>query len=64
VPEAEAALIGRELTDETVEQATALAREAARPIDDIRASAYYRREMVAMLVRRGLEGIRDGRPLT
>jgi carbon-monoxide dehydrogenase medium subunit len=64
VPEAEAALVGRELTEGTLALAAALAREAARPIDDIRASAYYRREMVAMLVRRGLEGIRDGRPLT
>lgn len=64
VPAAEAALAGRALTDETIDRAAALARDAARPIDDIRGSARYRRDMVEMLVRRGLEGIRDGRPLT
>ncbi len=64
VPEAEAELVGRELTDETIGRVARLARDAARPISDIRASATYRRDMVEKLVRRGLEGIREGRPLT
>ncbi len=64
VPEAEAELVGKQLTNETVGRAARLARDAARPISDIRASAAYRRDMVEKLVRRGLEGMRDKRALT
>ncbi len=64
VPEAEATVTGSALTDEVIGHVARLARDATRPISDIRASADYRRDMVEMLVRRGLEGIRDGRALT
>ena len=55
-PEAEAALAA-DTSPEGVRRAAELAAAAARPIDDIRASATYRRAMVAVLVRRGIESI-------
>ncbi|HIC88426.1 MAG TPA: 2Fe-2S iron-sulfur cluster binding domain-containing protein [Anaerolineae bacterium] len=58
--EAEAYLVGRALTDETVGRAGELAAKAARPIDDIRGSAAYRREMVHVLTQRALYQLRDG----
>ncbi len=57
---AEAWLVGRELTEETIARAGELAAESARPIDDIRGSAAYRRAMVKVLVARALRSLRDG----
>lgn len=51
-PEAEAALLGAPLSRQGMERAGALAQAAARPIDDVRASAHYRREMVGRLLLR------------
>jgi CO/xanthine dehydrogenase FAD-binding subunit len=51
---AEAALRGQTLTDQVVEDASRIAAEEARPIDDVRSTAEYRREMVRVLTRRGL----------
>lgn len=59
-PQAEAALLGQPLQAQSIEQAARLAAEIAQPIDDVRGSAWFRREEVAALVRRGLEAIRDG----
>jgi len=59
-PEAEAYLAGRELTDANIRQAAELAARAAKPIDDIRSSAAYRREMVRVMTKRGLESLPDG----
>lgn len=42
----EAALEGRMLTEAVIEAAAAAARDEIHPIDDLRASAWYRREMV------------------
>ncbi len=58
---AEAYLIGKELTDQVIERAAELARNAARPIDDIRSSADYRREMVRVFTARALQAIHNGR---
>lgn len=59
--EAEAFLIGRTLTEQTVEEAARLAARQARPIDDLRGSASYRVAMVETLVARLLRQLRDGR---
>jgi carbon-monoxide dehydrogenase medium subunit len=59
--EAEAYLAGKKLTEAVIARAGELAAGAARPIDDIRGSAAYRRAMVCVLVRRGLRSLREGR---
>jgi aerobic carbon-monoxide dehydrogenase medium subunit len=51
-PEAEAILAGARATAETFRTAGAAAAAAARPIDDVRASADYRRAMLAVVVTR------------
>jgi xanthine dehydrogenase iron-sulfur cluster and FAD-binding subunit A len=58
--EAEQVLIGEALTEESITAAAGLAAAAARPIDDIRGSANYRRVMVGVLTRRALEQLRAG----
>jgi carbon-monoxide dehydrogenase medium subunit len=57
--QAEAYLQGQRLSEEVIARAAELARDAARPIDDIRGSAAYRREMTRVITRRGLAAIRD-----
>jgi CO/xanthine dehydrogenase FAD-binding subunit len=59
VPEAEVALVGTRLDPTAVARAVAACVLAARPIDDVRASAAYRREMVGALARRGLAALAD-----
>jgi len=51
----EEALRGAEPSANALAQAAALAAEAARPIDDVRAPAAYRSAMVPVIVRRALE---------
>jgi len=53
----EAALAGQVLTKECIAQAVQIAAEECSPIDDVRGSADYRRRMVAVLVKRGLNRI-------
>lgn len=52
--EAEAVLEGQVLSASLIEQAAAAAAAAAKPIDDVRGSAEYRREMVAVIAGRAL----------
>ncbi len=56
-PHAESALVGRPLTPEVWERAAEAAAGEARPIDDLRGSAGYRREMVRVAVRRALRSL-------
>ncbi len=57
--EAETFLVGRSLTAATIVQAADFAAKAARPIDDIRSSAAYRRKMVCVLTKRALQSLVD-----
>ncbi len=58
--EAEAYLRGKPLTEATIAEAARLAVQAARPIDDVRGTAAYRRRMVEVYTRRALEAIAQG----
>ena len=52
---AEACLRGKEVGEADIEAAAAAAEDSARPIDDVRASAAYRKKMCGVLVRRLLK---------
>jgi len=49
------ALVGKPLTDATIEAAAEAARDAARPIDDMRGSIKQRKHLCAVLTRRTLQ---------
>ena len=55
-PQAEAYLEGRMVTPEAMAEAGRMAVGDAKPISDFRASAEYRRDLVAVLTKRALEG--------
>ena len=60
VAAAEASLVGSTLDRDTRLRAAKLAADAISPIDDVRATAGYRRTTVAALVERALDQIADG----
>lgn len=59
-PEAESLLQGESLNEVTIAAAAAAAARESRPIDDFRATGAYRRQMVEVLVKRGLNTIAQG----
>jgi len=63
-PQAETYLSGKKLTAETIAETARLTMEMATPIDDVRGSAVYRREMVKVLTSRGLRSILNGEEQT
>lgn len=58
--DAEQYLVGQRLSDAVIQEAAEMSSNAAKPIDDVRGTAEYRREMVKVLVARALRQIRDG----
>ncbi|HMK07783.1 MAG TPA: 2Fe-2S iron-sulfur cluster-binding protein, partial [Anaerolineales bacterium] len=59
--QAEATLTGRPLTAEQADRAGEVAAQEARPIDDLRGSADFRRQMVRACVTRALRSLADDR---
>ncbi|HEX6785668.1 MAG TPA: FAD binding domain-containing protein, partial [Acidimicrobiales bacterium] len=57
---AEERLVGGPLDDRAIEDAAALAASGVTPIDDVRATATYRSEEIAEMVRRALVALRGG----
>jgi CO/xanthine dehydrogenase FAD-binding subunit len=51
----EEVLKGRPINGDLIESAAKTASEEAKPIDDIRSSAEYRREMVRVLTKRAIQ---------
>ncbi len=56
---AEEILRGKELTEERIREAARVAVTEAQPIDDVRGSAWYRREMLEVLTRRQLDAMTE-----
>ncbi len=55
--EVEEYLCGKQLTPDVLDEAAALACKEVRPIDDIRSTAEYRREVTGVLLKRGLTSL-------
>ena len=53
--DAEAHLRGKEIGEAEIDAAATAAEDSARPIDDVRASAAYRKKMCGVMVRRLLK---------
>jgi len=53
-------LLGKTLNSEVIKTAAGVIKQDTRPIDDIRSLAEYRKEMVGVLFRRGIENSLNG----
>ena len=53
-PKAAEVLIGKELTDDVIEQAAQAAMDSCSPISDIRASKEYRKAMIGVFTKRAI----------
>jgi carbon-monoxide dehydrogenase medium subunit len=60
LPQAEARLKGQVLSEALIAETAALAATLPTPLDDVRAPADYRRQMIEVYVRRALRALRDG----
>ena len=60
VPDIASVLFGRALDDETVASGAAMAALASHPIDDLRATATYRSEVVEVMAKRALAALGSG----
>ncbi len=58
-PSAEQFLVGQKLTPDVIQEAARLAQSTPKPIDDLRGTADYRTELIAVMVSRGLKALRD-----
>lgn len=58
--QAEQYLVGKRLDEASIGRAAQLAVEAASPIDDVRGSSRYRREMIRVATERSLRDLADG----
>jgi carbon-monoxide dehydrogenase medium subunit len=54
-PKAEAILVGSQISDTGLAQAAEMASTECKPMNDVRASEWYRRKMVAVLVKRAFK---------
>ena len=54
LPEVEATFISKELTPEAIEESSRACYARVSPVDDVRASAEYRREIACVLVKRAI----------
>jgi carbon-monoxide dehydrogenase medium subunit len=57
--QAEQVMVGSYLSDAVIQESSELAAQEAKPIDDVRGTADYRREMVRVCVARAMRQIRD-----
>jgi carbon-monoxide dehydrogenase medium subunit len=57
--QAEASLVGKKLDDDAIQQAAQLAASESQPMDDIRGSADYKRDLVRVLTTRALNTALD-----
>jgi len=55
--ETEACIEGKELTDEVISNACTVARDEVSPISDVRASAWYRKELIGIFIQRLLNHV-------
>jgi carbon-monoxide dehydrogenase medium subunit len=61
MPEVEALARGRPLNDKVIAQIAEGYAGGIETLDDLRGSAWYRKQMIRVHVRRALQEVRDGR---
>lgn len=59
--DAENFLIGKQLDESIILEASGKAKDASRPISDVRSSAAYRKAIVGVIIQRGLNAIAEGK---